>query len=246
VDGYDSVMVRRQAVNVSTPSGAHASRMGLRGVLCVLALTIALVAYAQPSASDVVTSAARLEVLPAGDQTFDLLTGETVLPEGGTIRDRVTGLALEAAVIRLQEGVYIEADEVMARRDGVTFEAARLLVDLERLVATTPEGVTFRGAGLDVKAALAEIDFTLEIVRFEEPIAERPAFDARAFLLDLAGGDALLLGPYAYAEGIVTLRDDRGDAMLQLTAVTQDDGTRTYRASSIVDDTLLERFDTVR
>lgn len=214
--------------------------------LVVLVGLLVPFACAQPSPSEEGTGIARLEVIPAGVQTFDLVTGETVLPDGGTIRDRVTGLALQASAIRLQEGAYIEAENVTADRQGVTFEAPSLVVDLDRLVATMPAGVTFRGEGLDVQAARADIDFEAEVVRFDAPVAERPSFEARILLLDLVAGNAVLMGPYAYAEGIVTLRDEREEAMLQLTVVMQEDGTRTYRTSSVVDDALLARFDTVR
>lgn len=244
--GYDAGVHQVKTSDHGCSAALGAARRVCRSLLILLLALATSLASAQSSATDEVAGVARLEVIPAGDQTFDLLTGETVLPDGGTIRDRVTGLALQASIIRLQEGVYVEAENVTAERQGATFEAPRLLVDLQRRVATTPDGVTFRGAGLDVQAERADIDFDAEVVRFDAPVAERPSFEAQSFFLDLVEGDALLIGPYAYAEGIVAVRDEREDAMLQLTAITQEDGTRTYRTSSVVDEALLARFDAVR
>jgi len=223
--------------------------MGLFACIAVGTFTFAQESPVVTSPVDVssteVAPVARLEVIPVGNQSFDLLTGETVLEEGGTIRDQVTGLSLDATFIRYLEGAYIEATEVSAVREDGTFEAPFLRIELEALVGVADQGVRFLGPGLDVEAQRAEIHFGPEIARFDEATASTPEFTARVFLLSLVNGDAILMGPYEYLQGFATLRDPREEGLMQLQASTDEQGERQYSASTQVDEALLETFGTV-
>lgn len=191
-------------------------------------------------------SVARLTVVPNGEQSFDLLTGETTLSDGGTILDTQTGLRLEASFIRYLEGAYIDAEEARAETAGGTLGAPTLEIDVPGLVATAPDGVRFERPGLAVTASRAELRFGPELARFDLPVGERPELAAQALLLDLSTGDALLIGPYHFQDGPFALRDDRETAVLQLRPVVTEDGTFTYRAANEVDDDLWESMESIR
>ncbi len=185
---------------------------------------------------------ARLTVVPHGDQSFDLLTGETTLPDGGVIVDTETGLRLDAGFVRYREGDYIEARDATAETAGGSLSAPALRIDVPTLVATAPEGVRYEREGLELIADAAELRFGSELVRFEHPTGESLDLEARALLLDIRTGDALLLGPYRFQDGPFVLTDDREDAALQLRPVTTDAGTPTYRAANEVDEDLWTRM----
>jgi hypothetical protein len=189
---------------------------------------------------------ARLTVVPTGEQSFDLLTGETTLPEGGTILDTQSGLRLDAAFIRYREGAYIEAQEATAATAGGNLVAPTLSIDVPSLVAVARDGVRFVRDGLTVHAAAAELRFGPELARFDAPAGDDPELSARALLLDLRSGDALLLGPYRFQDGPFTLSDEREDAALQVRPVIAEDGTPSYRAANEVDEDLWLRLAPIR
>lgn len=233
------------------PAPAHLLRTPFSRLAPVLlaALLVALPVLAQDGSagSDPTGDAvARLTVVPNGEQSFDLLTGETTLSEGGTILDTETGLRLDAAFVRYLEGAYIEAEEATAVTAGGTLVATTLSIDVPTLVARAPDGVRFERAGLTVMAVAAELRFGPELARFDAPAGDDPELSAEALLLDLRSGDALLLGPYRFQDGLFTLSDEREDAVLQLRPVTAADGAPSYRAANEVDEDLWTRLDPIR
>ena len=191
-------------------------------------------------------SVARLTVVPSGEQRLDLSTGETVLPDGGTIVDAETGLELEAETIRYVDGAWIEAEGASASTGGGVLTAPSLRIDLDGRSASAPQGVQYRLDGLSVTAASADLRLGPDLVRFDEPRAEDPALEGRALLLDVRTGDAVLLGPYRFQDGAFTLRDEREDAVLQLRPVRTDAGVPTYRAANEVDEDLWTRLAPLR
>jgi hypothetical protein len=216
-------------------------------LVAAVLLALPVLAQDRPAGSDPTEDAvARLTVVPSGEQSFDLLTGETTLPEGGTILDTGTGLRLDAAFIRYREGAYIDAQDARAATAGGDLVAPALTIDVPSLVALAPEGVRFQRDGLMVVATSAELRFGSELARFDAPAGDDPELSARALLLDLRSGDALLLGPYRFRDGPFTLSDEREDAALQLRPVTAEDGTPAYRAANQVDEDLWQRLAPIR
>lgn len=238
------------------------SRAGLRALLVALIVGAAAAfgwtvsqedasggtsgAEGDPGADPTADAVARLTVVPAGEQRFDLISGETTLPDGGTILDTRTGLRLEAETIRYLEGVYIEAQTARADIAAGVLIAATLSIDVAGLVATAPDGVRFVRPGLELSSDAAQLHFGSELARFDAPSGDQPELSATALLLDLRSGDALLLGPYRFQDGPFTLRDDREDAALQLRPVTAEDGTPSYRAANDVDEDLWTRLAPIR
>jgi hypothetical protein len=210
-------------------------------MLCVAALVATGAVSAQDGAP-----VARLSVIPDGEQRLDLSTGETVLADGGTIVDAATGLELEAETIRYVEGAWIEAEEASASTGGGVLTAPALRIDLPGRTATAPQGVQYALNGLSLTAASALLRFDPDLVRFERPRADDPVLEGRALLLDVRTGDAILLGPYRFEDGPFTLRDERGEALLQLRATRTDAGVPTYRAANEVDEELWTRLAPLR
>jgi len=144
--------------------------------------------------------------------------------------------------VRYREGDYIEARDATALTAGGSLAAPALRIDVATLVATAPEGVRYEREGLELVADAAELRFGPELVRFEHPTGASLDLQARALLLDIRTGDALLLGPYRFQDGPFVLTDDREDAALQLRPATTDAGTPTYRAANEVDEDLWTRM----
>ncbi|MDZ7707492.1 MAG: hypothetical protein U5J97_06275 [Trueperaceae bacterium] len=162
------------------------------------------------------------------------------------ITDTETGLRLDAGFVRYREGAFIEARDATADTADGSLVAPELRIDVPTLIATAPAGVRYVRDGLELVAASAELRFGPELVRFEHPTGASLDLEARALLLDLRTGDALLLGPYRFQDGPFILSDDREDAVLQLRPVTTDAGTPTYRAANEVDEDLWTRMAPVR
>ena len=189
---------------------------------------------------------ARLTVTPAGDQSFDLLTGETTLPDGGTIHDTESGLVLHADWIAYVEGERIDAVDATAETDAGVLSAPVLRIDVPELTAVASEGVTLDREGITVRADTATLLFGPGLVRFDAPTSASPELRAVALLLDAVSGDAVLIGPYRFQDGAFLLSDDRDGVRLQLRPTTTDDGVPTYRAANEVDEDLWERLAPVR
>ena len=243
-------------VSSRTHGASYARTLAAALLLALIAPGMPGTAWAQDdAATDTATDTAtdptadaiaRLTVVPHGEQSFDLLTGETTLPDGGVIVDTETGLRLDAGFVRYREGDFIEARDATAETAGGSLAAPALRIDVATLVAAAPEGVRYVREGLELVADAAELRFGPELVRFEHPTGASLDLEARALLLDIRTGDALLLGPYRFQDGPFVLTDDRDDAALQLRPVTTDAGTPTYRAANEVDEDLWTRMAPLR
>lgn len=111
---------------------------------------------------------ARLEVIATGEQTLDVLTGETILTEGGVIVDRKTGLELIAPYIRYVQGEFIDATDASASMAGGVFNAQQISIDVENLTAEAKGSVGFEREGLRLIAPQANIDFGQEFAIFDD------------------------------------------------------------------------------
>ena len=225
---------------------AARTRARTRFVLLALVLVLPFALADEIDASTPQDPVARLTVTPAGDQSFDLLTGETTLPDGGTIHDTETGLTLRAAWIAYVEGERIDAVDATAETEAGILTAPALRIDVPELSAVASEGVTFEREGITVRADAATLLFDPGLVRFEAPTAASLELQAVALLLDAASGDAVLIGPYRFQDGAFLLSDDREGSRLQLRPATTADGVPTYRAANEVDEDLWERLAPVR
>ena len=220
----------------------------------LLALTAALslsaaIAQAPSEAQDAPVEddgVARLEVIATGEQTLDVLTGETVLTDGGVIVDRKTGLELTAPHIRYLQGEFINATDASASMAGGVFETDQIAIDVENLTADAEGNVGFEREGLRLIAPEADIDFGREFAIFDDASGANPALQARRLILNLDGGVAVLLGPYLFQNGPFELSDDRDASSLQIDPIEREDGSVSYRAANEVDDSLWEQIEPYR
>lgn len=181
-----------------------------------VAVVLVLVAPVQVLAADF----AALTVSPYGRQSFDIATGLTVLVDGGEVYDRERGVRLVGAVIRLQEGAFIELEDARAESaEGVAFGEVRadfIRLDFAAQTLRAEGAVTLTG-DLNASAARLSILFDAEVVVAEGEVSSQdPELAARALLFDLISGTALLVGPYYFEDGPLRLTSERAEDLLEL------------------------------
>ncbi len=185
---------------------------------------------------------AALEVVPRGEQIFNLDTGRTELPDGGEVIDQATGVRLVADFVSFTEGEFIEATAVEVDGAFGHLTAAQLSIDIaeEMLVAEGPLQLV-RDA-LVIEADLVTFDAAKSIVRFDGSVrGVNPTFEAATMLLDTLDGTVLLVGPYVFEDGLLTLTTSQIGGLLELTY--QDiDGVQVYDATTEVSAAVTQRF----
>ena len=185
---------------------------------------------------------AALTVTPDGPQSYNITTGVTTLPKGGTVVDQDTGVTLHAGSLRYQEGTSIDAKKADVTGSFGELKAATLHIDIPAgtLVASGQVQLT-RGA-LTLSASKVRYDANREVVDFAGPVkGTSPDFEADRVLLDASSGDVLLVGHYRYSSNLLTLTSPKAGGRLELHLHTVD-GKPIYDAISDVSPALLARF----
>ncbi len=228
------------------PAGWPASALGiaLGTALALAALALAAVAVAGTALAGSQTSPfAELSVTAYGAQRFDLATGFTELSDGGEVVDRGSGLRLEAPWIRYAEGAILEAtDALVSGTFGEVF-APRLLLELSERRLHAAGGVTLVTPAGEVSAQTLRFDAADGWLQARGAVTgETPQLEAAGILVDVASGRIVLLPPYVYTDGPVSLRADAQGAPLQLTPRRDDDLAFVgYDASTSLDDDVRQR-----
>ena len=184
---------------------------------------------------------ATLTITPYGDEVFDIGTGTTTLVDGGEVVDAATGIRLSAPLIRVQQGAWLTAREPVVRGEFGEVAAAALELDFDTHVLSVEGPLSLTREGLTVRAASATYDTRANLASFQAPTSEAPEFEAERLLLDPATGDALLVGPYAFSDGIFTLTSDEEGALLAL-VWSEVDGVGGYDATTDIPESHRERF----
>ncbi len=199
-----------------------------------------LVAFASGQA---LSPFAELSVTAHGTQRFDLATGFTELPEGGEVVDRGSGLRLEAAWLRYAEGQLLEATDAHVSGPFGGVFAPRLTLDLAERRLHAAGGVTLTTSAGAVTAQTLRYDADDGwLLARGEVHSDAPELVAQGIWYEAEGGRVVLLPPYRYVDGPVTLRADRFGAPLQLTPERDDDlAIIGYDASTTLDDDLRAR-----
>lgn len=160
---------------------------------------------------------AALQVTPYGAQQYDLATGITTLPDGGQIIDQEVGAVLTGSFVRYLEADFIEIrDAAITLGSGsVTADEARL--DLATLVLEARGQVIFQYADMTLAAERLTAHLTPEVVVVTgDVVSEDPLLRTDALLLRLPARQALLVGPYTYRSGPLTLNAQTPDDFLTL------------------------------
>lgn len=185
---------------------------------------------------------AALTVEPNGSQRFDILSGVTTLPEGGTIVDRDLGVTLLAERIEYRAQEYVKAWGV--KLTGAFGEVTADSMNIDQLSGrlNAAGGLRLVREGLTVSAGSLEYDAAAEIATFEGGVeGTEPTFTADRVLLDVTSGDVLLEGEYLFEGGLFAMRSPEGGGMLALKLV-EADGVISYDAATEVPSELLARF----
>ena len=212
--------------------------MALALILAALAGGAALVVRAQPA-----SAFAELAVTAYGAQRFDLATGFTELPDGGEVVDQGSGVRLEAPWLRYAEGERLEATDALVHGPFGEVFAPGLTLDLGQRQLYADGGVRLSTPSGTVRAATLRFNANDGWILARHDVhSDMPALEAAGVWYEIDGGRLLLLPPYAYADGPITLRADAEGAPLQLTPEVADDGTLNgYDATTDLDDDLRSR-----
>lgn len=210
------------------------AKAALRGLASMLVLLGTIATANAPFAG--------LTVVPHGRQLFDIISGVTRLPEGGTVTDKESGVTLSAEKIEYRAEDYVEAWGVSL--DGafgrVTADSMRM--DLAAGVLRASGGLRLERDGLNVSASTLDFDANSEVASFGGGVRSTdPRFQADKVLLDATTGNVLLEGEYVYEGGLFALRSPEGGGLLALILVLKD-GVPTYDAATEVSPEILARF----
>jgi hypothetical protein len=216
-----------------------ASRLGavrvLLGVVLLLLFPAGMVlAEAAPFAA--------LTVTPNGPQRYDITTGVTTLPRGGTVIDQDTGVTLEAGTLQVLEGSSIDGTGARVTGSFGTLKADTIHIDIPAGTLRASGDLTLTRNGLTLTANALRYVAGREVVDFTGPVTgTSPDFHADRVLLDAQTGDVLLLGQYSFSDGLLTLTSPTDGGRLEL-HFHQVAGTPVYDAASEVSPRLLARF----
>lgn len=209
-------------------------------ILCAFASLGATAQAADPVAS--VAPLAALTVTPKGSIEYDITTGVTTLPDGGTVVDKATGVTLDAASMHYVDGSYIQATGASLAGDFGRMQAQSVQIDIVAGTVDAQGELRLERDGLALTAAGMRFDAGTDVIEFFDAVgANAPAFRAERLLLDARNGDALLVGHYSYKDGIFTLTSPESGGMLEL-RLTEVAGVPAYDATTEVSPELLARF----
>lgn len=157
---------------------------------------------------------AALTVRPNGPEELDLATGVTTLPEGGEIVYRAENVRLTGGFIRFLEGDFIEVEEAVVEGAFGTLEAPELRFEVPTQALRAAQGATYSGEALELVADTITLNVETELAVLEGGVSSRsPDLNSERALIDLAAQQAVLVGPYTFADGPVTLRGDAGELL---------------------------------
>ncbi len=185
---------------------------------------------------------AALTIMPSGPQSYDITTGVTTLPKGGTVIDQDTGVTLHAASMRYLQGKSIDAKNANVSGSFGQLTASTIHIDIPDGTLTASGNLKLTRGALALQAASLRYDAGREVVDFTGPVTgTSPDFQADRVLLDARSGDVLLVGHYRFSEGVLTLTSPEGGGRLEL-HLHQVDGKPVYDAATDVSPALLARF----
>ncbi|MEJ2290245.1 MAG: hypothetical protein P8Y13_13925 [Deinococcales bacterium] len=185
---------------------------------------------------------AALTITPNGPQSYDITTGVTTLPKGGTVIDQDTGVTLHATSMRYVEGKSIEAKDASVSGSFGQLTASTIQIDIPAGTLTASGDLKLTRDALALQAASLRYDAAREVVDFGGPVTgSAPDFQSDRVLLDAKSGDVLLVGHYRFSDGVLTLTSPPDGGRLEL-HLHQVDGKPVYDAATEVSPALLARF----
>jgi hypothetical protein len=184
-------------------------------------------------------SFAALTVTPFGQQQFDIATGISTLAAGGQIIDKETNLKLEASFVRYLEGGFIEATGSTVMGKFGTLTAESLYVDVAAQSISASGELHFLYSNLNLTANALNIYLTPDVAVLEGNVqSANPNFSVNKLVIYLKTQQALLVSPYVYQNGPLTLQQDAAGELLQLLPEGSGESL-SYNASTIISEEIL-------
>ncbi len=187
---------------------------------------------------------AELSVTAHGAQRLDLATGFTELADGGVVVDRGSDVRLEAPWIRYLEGATIEATDAVVEGLFGQLLVPELVIDVLKRTLSAEGGVTLNTEVGVVRAdeVLYEAEAGWLLAR-GGVVSDLPDVEAAGIWYHLPSARLVLLPPYLYREGPLTMRADADGGPLQLTPDLDEEGTLLgYDATTDLDDDVAARL----
>ncbi|MDZ7703711.1 MAG: hypothetical protein U5L04_04405 [Trueperaceae bacterium] len=184
--------------------------------ICIrYALTLLCVGALLTAAAQDEFAALVIEPLPGGSAVYDIDTGYTTLADGGVIRDRESDLSITGSFIRYQEDTFIQVSGAVADGPFGDLEAAQLYYDRVSETIRASDGVSF-GTGNIAMSSQELFLYLSENIALAQGEVEgsMPPLSGQALVVDIDEQDALLVGPYSYQDGPVTLSSDSAGELL--------------------------------
>lgn len=154
---------------------------------------------------------AALTIRPNGPEELDLTTGVTTLPQGGTVAYKAEGVTLSGTFIRYLEGQFIEVEEATVQGTFGTLTAPSLRFDVAAQRLEAAQGAHFEGEALRLGADKLSLNLTDDVATLSGNVSsQNPELTSQTALVDTTGSQALLLGPYSFQNGPVSLTGDAG------------------------------------
>lgn len=208
----------------------------MKRILLLFLLALPSLAYS--------TEFAALTITPAGAELFDIATGITTLPDGGKVVDAERELILQSGFIRFEEGKFIETESTEVTGKFGTLTADALRIDLKQNTITAEGELTLNNQTLSVTADVLTLFLEPNVARLAGNVqSAAPEFETKALLLKLDEPDALLVSPYRFQDGSLTLEQSGQDTLLQLHQEQGADGAEVYNPSTTVSAELLETLE---
>ena len=196
---------------------------------------LTLLTFLTPLALAQTTPFAALQITPYGDQTVDLATGVTTLSQGGEIVDTESGVTLSGSLVTYKEGDYVEVTDGEVTGDFGSLAAPTVRLDANAQTLEATGGVTFEGEGLALRSDTLTLYLEPDIaVAAGSLMSETPALQAATLLVDLQQNAALVVGPYRYENGPLTLQSE----VEELLSLTWGASETDFKASTTVDPAL--------
>jgi len=185
---------------------------------------------------------AALVVTPFGEQTFDLATGVTTLPDGGEVAAREAGVVLSGQRLRYQQGVFVEAEGAKITARAFTLSAPSITLDLAERRLSASGGVRYQSPELELGAEQVLIDLARGYAVLSNVVSTRaPLLEAARLVVAGDLGAALLVGPYRYQDGPLVLSSSEPGDLLELRWSTTAEGLR-FTVSTVISAELLALY----
>lgn len=185
---------------------------------------------------------AALVVTPHGEQIFDLATGVTTLPDGGEVTAREAEVVLTGQRLRFQPGVFVEAEEALVTARAFTLSAPSIFLDIAQQSLSAGGGVVYRSPELVLSAEQLQIDLARGYAVLSNVVSTGvPLLEAAVLVVAGDLNAALLVGPYRYQYGPLTLSSSEAGDLLELRWSTTAEGI-SFAVSTDISAELLARY----